>query len=329
MPCYHPIPAFRSNNINPSGKRSLVFKSKAWRFSSEYSRRLAANEIFEMPCGQCIGCRLNHSRMWAIRCMHEASLHERNCFVTLTYRPEKVPPGGTLVLSDVQRFMKRLRFKYGPGVRVAYCGEYGEKFGRPHYHLLLFNHDFQDKSLMFLSKRGDKVFRSESLDELWTDPSDGVNYGISSIGDITFDSAAYVARYVTKKLRGRCAGKDHREVDPISGRVIDSRLPEFFKTSRNPGVGRSWYDLYRTDIFPDDFCLVSRPGKGKVRSSVPVYYRRLMEKFFPEYYEEIRKKRVERALLRGSDNTLDRLAVREFCELDKIKPLRRSYEDGA
>lgn len=77
MLCYSPLVAWRGERL-PSGKRSVVFKK------SDAVQSLSAFEI-KLPCGQCIGCRLERSRQWAMRCVHEASLYEKNCFITLTY----------------------------------------------------------------------------------------------------------------------------------------------------------------------------------------------------------------------------------------------------
>lgn len=152
MPCYFPMQGFRSKTLTDNGKRKIVFSK---------------NQGFEdlpvtLPCGQCIGCRLEHSRQWAIRCLHEASLHEHNCFLTLTFDDEHLPKSESLDVRDLQLFMKRLRKEYGKGIRFYACGEYGEKYYRPHYHLCLFNHDFHDKYLWKMSN--DKpLYRSKSL----------------------------------------------------------------------------------------------------------------------------------------------------------------------
>lgn len=147
-----------------------------------------------LPCGQCIGCRLEYSRQWAIRCMHESTLHDQSCFITLTYSDDNLPEHGTLILRDFQLFMKRLRFEFSNvKIRFYHCGEYGEKFGRPHYHALLFGIDFEaDRTLYSQSKQGSKLYVSDTLNKLW-------NKGFATIGNITFESAAYVARYVVKK----------------------------------------------------------------------------------------------------------------------------------
>ena len=161
MPCYHPIPAYRSPRCLDlkSGKPKIFFKEiqvKAW----------PGYESFEVPCGQCIGCRLERSRQWAMRCCHEASLYDLNCFITLTYDPEHLPPDGSLVLDHFQRFMKRLRKRFGSGIRFFHCGEYGEKFARPHYHACLFNFDFPDK-VLYTIRDEIRLYRSAILEELW------------------------------------------------------------------------------------------------------------------------------------------------------------------
>jgi len=91
MACFHPLQAYQLDTgeiqFHDSGR----------------------GHPLELPCGQCIGCRLERSRQWAIRCVHEASMHENNCFITLTYAPEYLPPDGGLIKSDFQKFIKRLR----------------------------------------------------------------------------------------------------------------------------------------------------------------------------------------------------------------------------
>ena len=104
MACYHPIKAYRARRLNPSGKRGIVFNIK-----DGYE-----DMPVELPCGQCMGCRLEHSRQWAIRMMHEASQYENNCFITLTYDNEHLPPDGSLQLSHFQDFFKRFRKKFVP-----------------------------------------------------------------------------------------------------------------------------------------------------------------------------------------------------------------------
>ena len=217
MPCFYPITAWHSRHVNPSGKRSLVFSSNKAQW---------ADKPLEIACGQCSGCRLERSREWAVRCMHEADLHGlNNCFITLTFDEQnlyKRPNPYTVDVRDFQLFMKRLRKKFGPNIRFYHCGEYGEvcrvsgksrhnapagKFypsiGRPHYHALLFGFNFPDRELFKISPQGNHLYTSNILAELWP-------YGLAVIGDVSFQSAAYVARYVMKKVNGSKADEVDR-----------------------------------------------------------------------------------------------------------------------
>jgi len=126
LTCYHPLRAFKT----VSG--TIVFNGN----------KPNIKEALNLPCGKCIGCRLDRSRQWAIRCMHEASLYERNCFITLTYSDEFLPNDRSVNVRHFQLFMKKLRKRFGPNIRFYHCGEYGEKTSRPHYHALLFNFDY-------------------------------------------------------------------------------------------------------------------------------------------------------------------------------------------
>lgn len=211
-----------------------------------------------LSCGSCIGCRIEKARQWAVRCVHEASLYSKNCFVTLTYDDRFIPDGGSLDPRHFVLFMKKLRNRYGPKIRFFQAGEYGEQLARPHHHALLFNFDFPDKELFKETPSG-RLYRSPSLEELW-------GRGFCSIGDVTFQSASYVARYILKKITGEQA----------SGHYGDKR-PEYTTMSRRPGIGREWFEMWKDDVFPRDF--VVSDGKPL---KVPDYYTRLFEKERPE-----------------------------------------------
>lgn len=185
MPCYSPLEAWRPDPV--TNDKRLIFRYHPARCSSP------SPDLY-VPCGQCLGCRLERSRQWAVRCMHEASLYDRNCFITLTYDDDNLPADRSLHYSHFQLFMKRLRKAHGDGIRFYMCGEYGEKKGRPHYHACLFNFNFDDLTL-WQERRGTKLYRSKSLERLWP-------YGFSTVGGVTFQSAAYVARYIMKKVTG-------------------------------------------------------------------------------------------------------------------------------
>jgi len=312
MRCFTPLHGFASRKINPSGKRSIVFNA----------REGLHDRPMRVACGQCIGCRLSYSQMWGIRGMHEASLYgENNSFITLTYSNNKIPWDHGISLSAMQLFNMRLRFKYGEGIRIMYCGEYGDKSFRPHYHAILFNHSFADRRVV--GHRGPHLYyESESLSDLWSDPKDGVPYGKAIIGNVSMESVAYVARYVTKKIKGKALKgvTRHDLVDQDSGEIFHTREHEFMKTSRGKlgGLGRPWLEKYWRDVYPDDFVVVN----GK-KSSVPRFYDQQLEKFNPELYQEIKSDRVDEGFSRRGNSTLSRLEVREKVTKSRISQLKR------
>lgn len=179
-------------------------------------------EPVKVPCGQCIACRLNRASSWAVRIMHEKKTVGDACFVTLTYDQEHAPwvsdSQATLVKKDVQNFLKRLRKQLEPAkIRYYLCGEYGEHGHRPHYHIILFG----------LSKAD----AERIIPSVWTD-------GMFHIGDVTFDSAAYVARYCTKLLTGpKKIWYEERNI-----------IPEFSLMSRKPGIGAEWLKKYGNEV---------------------------------------------------------------------------------
>lgn len=299
MVCYHPLQAYRARVSNSAGTRPIVFQSRAG--FSDLPIKLA--------CGQCVGCRLERSRQWAVRCMHEAQMYERNCFITLTYDDANLPDGRTLVLKDFQDFMKRLRFKYGSGIRFFHCGEYGDKYGRPHYHACIFNHDFTDKILFRVTPQDNKLYKSESLSELW-------GHGHCLIGDVTFESAAYVARYVMKKRTGDGA-KDHYLYVDEDG-VCWDRAPEYVTMSRRPGIGSAFIKRFMGDVYPDDFVLVN----GK-KARPPRFYDGVYEVKFPRDFKRLKTSRVINAKDHAVNNTPDRLKVRERVQEAKLGQLKR------
>lgn len=305
MPCYHPLQAYYGDE-KPNGKRTIHFHKKSIITGSE----------LELPCGNCIGCRLERSRQWAVRCIHEAECHENNCFITLTVKEEhmdQIFPNRSLDVRPFQLFMKKLRKRFGNGIRFFHCGEYGDKYGRPHYHACLFNHDFPDKRLWTRSTNF-PLYRSEILEELWP-------YGHSSIGSVTFDSAAYVARYILKKVNGEPQQKHYERIDPTTGEVFDLK-PEYTTMSRRPGIGKLWFDQFRDDVYPHD-SLVS----NGVEMKPPKYYDTLYEALDAESFADIKIDRSLRAIMLADDNTPERLAVREACKSDKIsKFLKRSID---
>lgn len=303
MACYHPLKGYRSKDRNPSGKRSLVFDSKQGY----------GDLPIEVPCGQCIGCRLERSRQWALRCVHEASLYEDNCFLTLTYRPDAIPSDGSLHVEDHQLFMKRLRKEFSPRrIRFFHCGEYGEKGDRPHYHTCLFNFDFKDKE-PWKRAGGNDYYTSKTLERLWP-------HGFSTVGSLTFESAAYVARYITKKHLGKGAEQHYESVDLYTGEIIQ-RKPEYITMSRRPGIGKGWYEKFKGDAYPSDFLIV----RGK-KMRPPKFYDYQLEAEDPEEFARVRAKRQLGKEAQADENIPERLRVKEWIKYDAMAKISRTYE---
>jgi len=286
-------------------------------------RGLSDGRLVKVPCGRCRGCRLDRARDWALRCVHEAKMHEENSFVTLTYRPEDLPAGGSLVKADMQGFMKRLRKSIEPKVIRFYgCGEYGSKLSRPHYHILVFGYDFPDKEI-YRDNGEIKIYTSRQLEKLWTNPKTGKSLGFHTIGELTFDSAAYVARYITKKITGEHAVHHYNSIDYTTGEVLAERLPEYTTMSRRPGIGKKWLEKYTSDVYNFDHIIL----KGK-ELKPPKYYDKLYAESHPEEFVKIKIDRKEKNEVALSDQTTERLEVREQIAKLKLRDKQqRSYEN--
>ncbi|QXP08397.1 MAG: replication initiator protein [Arizlama microvirus] len=306
MACYHPIDCWRSKEgRNPlTNKWSIVFKKEEGNILHH----------MKIACGRCIGCKLERSKQWAIRCLHEASLHEENCFITLTYndkwlkkrcaiRDEKNipldPPEYTLNKCDFVQFMKNLRKKCNDKIRFFQCGEYGGKFERPHHHACMFNLDFPDKKI-WKERDGIKLYTSDFLNNIW-----GKGYCV--IGDVNFDSAAYVARYITKKITGNQAAEHY-----------NGRAPEYITMSRRPGIAHDFFEKYKADIVNHDSIVL----RGGLTLRPPKYYDKQYEITNPKEMEEIRKHRRQSI----KEIPYDRLAVKETVQRHKSKLLKRTLE---
>jgi len=306
MPCYFPLKAFQCQD------KTVVFREKA---SFNIIRALT------LPCGQCVGCRLERSRQWAVRCMHESSLHAANSFITLTYDDLHIPSNRSLDYSDFQDFMKRfkskVRRKYGSttanSIRFYMCGEYGENFGRPHFHALIFGFDFPDRKIWQKTPSCSFIYRSKFLEELWP-------FGYSSIGDVSFESAAYVARYVMKKITGNAATDHYMYIDYSTGE-IHNRKPEFNRMSLKPGIGQGWIEKFHSDVYPQDFVVVN--GK-KVRP--PRYYDRFFKKLNDDSFEDVIFARELLAKNNSLDNTPERLIVKAQVAESRLSAFKRKLK---
>lgn len=292
-----------------------------WKPGDRYHATEGANEIL-LPCGQCIGCRLERSRQWAMRCIHEAQLHKDNCFITLTYDAENLPPDCGLVKKDFQNFMKRLRKRF-PKKKIKFyqCGEYGDRNNRPHYHAILFGHNFNDWLYLFDSPSGEPIYTSPTLEAIW-------NNGFVTIGTVTFESAGYVARYCLKKINGQqkdiideTTGLKHYErINSFTGEIVEV-LPEYSTMSRGGRTGRGiahdWIKRYRQDCYPKDYTTI----RG-VRMRPAKYYDKYIQSIDPQLYDDIKAARNYEADI-SLDNSESRLSQRKKCVEAQNKNLKR------
>lgn len=319
--CLKPLHGFVIGETANGKKDIKVFSGDAVairRTGSGYvSCPLSYGDIFtyiDIPCGQCIECRLAYSRQWACRMMLEAQNYEHNYFLTLTYSDVNLPlsyvpdmetgeaiPVGTLYKKDLQDFHKRLRRRLeyaGRGnFRYYSCGEYGSQSFRPHYHGIYFGLQLDDLKFYKKSFNGCDYFTSDFLSQVW-------GHGFVIVADVTFESCAYVARYCTKKLNGEY--KEFYDTFNIA--------PEFSLMSRNPGIGRDYFDLnWRDFYYHDEIILPS--NKGSITVKPPRYYDNLLSGLDNELYEITKERRIQCAKIAQREKLLQtNLSVDELSD---------------
>lgn len=305
MACYGPLTGYRPN-AGPEGDRRLVFDP----------RKAVSGLPIPVPCGQCIGCRLDWSLGWAIRCMSEKRLHADSAFLTLTYDDDHLPKNYSLNPMHLTLFMKRLRMRLGTGLRFFACGEYGELTQRPHYHVLLLNYSFNDRKMDRQSKSGSaNLYVSATLSNLW-------EYGHANFGEVTLESCAYVASYCTKKL----IISDKTPLSVLQRNLLKlSRVPEFHRMSRRPGIGMDAFARFNGEWFRADSMVMSGKEKG-----IPRYFDVKFEEANPAPEGRLlsdldRIKRDRRSRVNKADNTQRRLMVRERFEILKRERFMRDF----
>lgn len=337
--------AWYAKELNPSGKRPLVFSP---------NEALQPDEVIQIPCRKCLGCRIQKSKEWAIRCMHEHQMHEEGSFITLTFNEESLHAREnpwSLDHQDFQKFAKRLRkyiwsnivpchikqkimlnnelLKTEPKVtnkcinmqnrvkelikpyKLKYymCGEYGEENARPHYHAILFGIDFSDKELWKIVN-GQRIYVSAVLQKLWP-------YGFSTIGSVTFESAAYVSRYIMKKQYGDIAEEHYTCIDQETGEIIPKK-PEYQASSNRKAIGRTWFEKYWQEAYPKDY--VTFQGR---KFGLPKYYDKLLKEKDEDIYDEVINNRYLHSQKQEVDKTYERLLVREQVLHNKLDKLVR------
>lgn len=282
MPCYKPIPAFM-----PLDGGQVIFVEKK------------DHREIQIPCGGCIGCRLEKIDAWGFRCLAEASLHRHNWFVTLTYADEFLPVDESLNHRDWQLFAKRLRARIGP-FRFFMCGEYGDNTQRAHYHALLFGADIPDFNKCNSVYSSNDLFQSKLLTECWGN-------GFTTLGLVSMASARYVASYALKRVSEELHPERYSWVTRYGESVV--RTQPYGRMSLKPGIGADWLLKYQKDVVNH-----AAVFDNQYRKKVPSYFSTLLESINPEGHEQMTALVQERFADRDSSNyTRDRLAVREAC----------------
>lgn len=305
MRCSHPYPV----GFKADGK-TIAWSPK--QRSKEYA-------TFQLPCGKCLECRLEYARSWAIRCVHEAQMHPKNCFITLTY--EKLE-SDKLIYSHFQDFMKRLREHvyenavdktFGEGhwkslskkqkkefrekhkfestrLGCFVTGEYGDKEKRPHWHAIIFNWEPSDAKFKRSNERGDKIYESATLTKIW-------GKGLVEYGAVTLHSAGYCARYAAKKL---VHGNDQEhDFHPIS------------KKSNKHAIGKKWLEQFWPDVFNHGEVVL----KDGTSMPIPRYYEKWLKENKPtewlRYVTSTKQKRITAAETKAQN---DYQAFKKVCD---------------
>ncbi len=288
MACYKQLRAYKS----PEGKISWPkLGSKASDHEALFPLRL--------NCGKCIGCRISNTKDWAVRSMHEAQMHPQNSFLTLTYSDEKLPDDRGLRVDHWQKFAKKVRNHCGP-FRFLEVGEYSDapEF-RPHYHALIFGHDWHETRVKLQRKPWETpLFASSILEKLWP-------HGIHAIGELNYKTAAYVAGYCLKKLSGEYAERQWDRLDTETGEWWQVP-PEHALMSRRPGLGTAWFEKYGDDVYPSDEVIVD----GK-QLRPPAFYDTLLKRKDERMFRELETKRRNSVREHAEDHTDERLKIRE------------------
>lgn len=272
------------------------------------SKKIPDDKLVKVGCNRCEGCKLEYARQWAVRCVHEAQTHTENCFLTLTYAPDRIPFGATILKPHVQAFIRRLRAAISPKrIQFYAIGEYGDLGGRPHYHALIFGHDFADKVLHKRTEAGCDIYTSTALTKLWP-------YGFSTVGALTFESAAYCARYAMKKL-GKAKTRAFTDIDPLTGE-LSLRTSEFALMSLKRPIGKGWLTRFKSDVYPSDFVVL----KG-TKQKPPRYYDQQLSETERATIKENRKTFAKS----NFDNTQPRLDARREVKRAQIKQLKREF----
>lgn len=273
MSCYAPylLGVDYTAPVNPeTGKRPYHFIAP---YTPELVNKYDSDSVVKVPCGKCLGCKLDYARHWADRMILElASARGKGIFATLTYNEDHLPEDGQLCKKDLQDFFKRLRNDFPPGqIRYYASGEYGKITFRPHYHCIIFGislEDFDDRKFYKKNKLGQDYYTSEKFSRRWSDGRGSI--GFVCLSDVSYKTCAYVARYTAKKTFG----------SPVPGKQVD----EFAVMSRRPGIGALFLEQYGIEAFDRKHFYVSDQS-GSVAVSNPSYFLKKLKLEYPVEYD--------------------------------------------
>lgn len=341
MTCYNPIPACYSKSAYArTGKKDIhlvvhenydennkVIKDDKWKLN-EASFPHALYEYIFLPCRKCVGCRSDNSKMWSLRAYNEMKMHDKNCFITLTYSNDselvKKEPLciASLRYKHFQNFMKRLRKRTGQKIGYLVCGEYGLKDGRAHWHAILFGFDFDDKELVYV-KKGYNHYYSQLLQECWSvydKKSDSYNpIGFVDLANCDYDCCSYVSQYVLKKLPVNQAGVTVSHYVADTGELKDIPLegvcPPMVRSSKNPAIGLNWYKQYGHNACEKGFIpIVTNEGKKVQKVRTPQYYYSKFEVDNPERAQILKKVKEEHMRKYYAENPIDMQKLKTWSE---------------
>lgn len=295
------------------GKKTYHEQGKSddmWSFIP-YSDHLDLNKIkdsfaysIQVPCGNCLECKIQYAQAWADRCSIEASNSQHNYFITLTY-DDFYLGDNSLDPVDLTLFIKRLRkhFHCGKDFKIKYfaCGEYGGTTLRKHLHIILFNCPLTDLTFEFesmefrkdeygqviLDKKGNPI---GDLKSYMFDESKDARYsptihklwqyrGNITVQPFAYNRASYIARYCTGKLDKNLQEwyKEH------------NKHPEFIRMSQ--GIGLSGYDPEKL-LISDSFIV---EGTGRLTFQPRYFYKRYIKEFGDLHPDMIERKANNRS----------------------------------
>lgn len=348
MPCYHPLIGVDCGR-DENGKRDVKILPQGAISSDAFDHGVGSKRVFDIPCGHCVGCRVDQAREWSNRLLMESLYHESAHFITLTYCKEYVhlvegtdlysgeyKVWQTLFKDDLTLFMKRLRRKFlNNKLRFYAAGEYGEKSERPHFHLVVFGLPPDQLQLIpsGRSETGQQYFECPQIEDCWkiTDEyadrfnmlrnlneeakkrkKSGDLIGFCSIEPANYYTMKYVANYVTKKLGNK----------PNLQYELEGRLPPYSVSSRKPGIGYQYLEDH-PECMEDDKIVIGTPS-GKVEFPPPRYFRKKAAEYDPGLVDEKTEEHIKKsAAHRAAELSKTDLCEREYLEVKESKHLNR------